>query len=359
MADRSDNVFVLVMAGGRGTRFWPRSRRQLPKQCISIDGGPTLIQRTIQRVLPAVPAERILVVTAAEMAPAIRAQLTELPPENVLVEPEGRNTAPCIGWGSVEISKRARSPDAVMVVLPADHVIEDEEEFRDLMLDCTQAARSTNALVTIGIEPTHPDTGFGYLEVGGELGSWGDRSFLRVDRFVEKPDRARAQGYVDGGRHLWNAGMFVFSVAAIRDAFRQHLPDTWAVLENLRHSPERLAELYGQLERTSLDYGIMERSQNVLTVRGAFGWSDVGSWKAVADFLPESALGRALCEAEVAVDAGDCVVHAPGKVVALVGVSELAVVDSGDALLICPLDQVQRLREVIASLESQGLVDYL
>ena len=131
------------------------------------------------------------------------------------------------------------------------------------------------------------------------------------------------------------------------------------MLENLRHSPERLAELYGQLERTSLDYGIMERSHNVLTVRGAFGWSDVGSWKAVADFLPESALGRALCEAEVAVDAGDCVVHAPGKVVALVGVSELAVVDSGDALLICPLDQVQRLREVIASLESQGLVDYL
>jgi mannose-1-phosphate guanylyltransferase len=331
----------------------------MPKQCISIDGGPTLIQRTIRRILPAIPAERILVVTAAEMAEAIRAQLTELPPENVLVEPEGRNTAPCIGWGSVEISKRARSPDAVMVVLPADHIIDDEDEFRDLMLDCTQAARATNALVTIGIEPTRPDTGFGYLQVGGEIGHWGDRSFLRVDRFVEKPDLDTAQGYVEGGRHLWNAGMFVFSVSAIRDAFRKYLPDTWAVLENLRHSPDRLEELYGLLEHTSLDYGIMERSTNVLTVRGSFGWSDVGSWKAVADFLPASKLGRALVGASVAIDSGDCVVHAPGKVVALVGVHNLAVVDSGDALLICALDQVQRLREVIASLEEQGLHDYL
>ncbi len=359
MADRSDNVYVLVIAGGRGTRFWPRSRRKNPKQCISLDGGPTLIQRTIARVLPAVPAERILVVTAPEMAPTLRDQLPELPPENILVEPEGRNTAPCIGWGTVEISRRARSPDAIMVVLPADHLIDDEVEFRDLMLDCAQAARATNSLVTIGIDPTRPDTGFGYLEIAGELGNWGDRSFLHVERFVEKPDRETAIGYVEGGRHLWNAGMFVFSVAAIRDAFRMYLPDSWAVLENLRHSPDRLQELYGQLERTSLDYGIMERSSNVLTVRGSFGWSDVGSWGAVAQFLPESTLGRALVKAEVAVDAGDCVVHAPGKAVALVGVSDLVVVDSGDALLICPLDQVERLREVITSLEEQGLDDYL
>jgi len=357
--DRSKNVYVLVIAGGRGTRFWPRSRRAMPKQCISLDGQDTLLQRTIRRVVPVIDPERVLVVTAAEMADAVVEQLPELPPGNVLVEPEGRNTAPCVGWGSVEIARRARSPDAVMVVLPADHLIEDEEEFRDLLLGCAQAAQATNSLVTIGIEPTRPETGFGYLEVGGELGRWGDRSFLRVDRFVEKPDLATARTYLASGVHLWNAGMFVFKVAAIRDAFRAHLPDSWAVLENLRHSPERLDELFPQLERTSLDYGIMERAGNVLTVRGDFGWSDVGSWNALSEHLPDSPLGHALVDAAVGIDAGGCVVHAPGKAVALVGVHGLAVVDSPDALLICPLDQVQRLREVIASLEEQGLDHYL
>ncbi|MCB9759177.1 MAG: NTP transferase domain-containing protein [Alphaproteobacteria bacterium] len=354
-----DDLFALIIAGGRGTRFWPWSRRARPKQCLSVDGGPTLIQQTLARITPLIPVERVLVVTSAEMAGPLAEQLPDLPPENLLVEPVGRNTAPAIGWGASEIARRAKGRNPVVAVLPSDHLITHEARFRAALLACAEAASQTNALVTVGIEPDRPETGFGYLEIGAEVGQWHGHPMRRVRRFVEKPDAETAARYVAGGQHLWNAGMFVFTAEAIRDAFRQHLPHTWAALERLRHSPERLNEIYPTLERTSIDYGIMERAPYVLTAPVDLGWSDLGSWAALAEHVPASPLGRARVDAAIAIGANDNLVIAPGKLVAMVGVHGLAVVDTGDALLICPLEQAQRVREVIDAMEREGLEDYL
>ena len=354
MTDRSDDVFVLIIAGGRGTRFWPWSRRGLPKQCLSVNGETTLIRATVDRVLPIIPAERVLVVTSAEMAEPLRAELGMLPPENLLVEPEGRNTAPAVGWGVLEVGHRSHGRNAVMIVLPSDHLIREEDELRDLLLDCAEAARATNALVTIGLVPTRAETGYGYLEVGGALGSFGDRPFLRVSRFVEKPDAELAAQYVAGGEHLWNAGMFVFTVEAMRDAYRQHLPRTWTALEQLRAHPERLVELYNKMDRTSIDYGVMERHSHVLTVRGELGWSDVGSWEALAEILPPVSGGVGRAALVVSHDAQQNVVYAPGQTVALLGVEGLVVVQVGDVLMVCPRERAQDVRALTVALEQLG-----
>ncbi|MCB9746404.1 MAG: mannose-1-phosphate guanylyltransferase [Alphaproteobacteria bacterium] len=352
-------LYVVIIAGGRGTRFWPWSRRSRPKQCLSIDGGASLLQRTLQRVTPLVPPEHVLVVTAADMAAQVAEQLPELPAENLLVEPMGRNTAPAVGWAASEIGHREHGRNPVMVVLPADHAVEDEAELRALLVSAAEAARQTNALITLGISPTRPETGFGYLQVGPPVARFAGREARDVRRFVEKPDLATAQRYLVEGGYLWNAGMFVFTVEAIRDAFRQHLPHTWTRLEALRHSPERLEELYGQLDRVSIDVGIMEKAGHVMTFPAALGWSDLGTWEALAEHLPEHALGRARVKHGVSVDARDNLVVAPDKVVALVGVEGLVVVDTGDALLIVPRAQVQRVREAIAALEAEGADEVL
>jgi len=319
-----------------------------------VHGELSLLQATVRRVERVVPPERIFIVTAAEMADAVREHSLDVPTENILVEPEGRNTAPCVGWGAVEIGRRSRGTDAIMAVLPADHLITDEATFAVQLGECAQAARATNALVTLGVSPTRPETGFGYLQIGGELGDWGGSAFLRVERFVEKPDHDTAVSYLQGGMHLWDAGMFVFTVEAIRDAFRAYLPKTWAHLENLRHSPETIQEVYPKLERISLDYGIMERSNHVLTVRAAFGWSDVGSWSALGEHLPLSELGNALVKEGIAINSGENVVYAPGKAVALIGVSDLVVVDTDDALLVCKKSDAQAVKDVVAELEKRG-----
>ncbi len=353
------SLYVLIIAGGRGTRFWPRSRRAQPKQCVALDGGATLIQRTVARVVPLVTAERILVVTSADMASAVREQLVDLPEGNILVEPLGMNTAPAVAWGTMEVSRRAKGMNPVMIVLPSDHLINEEEELRQTLRAASKAARATNALVTIGIEPSRPETAFGYLRCGEELGRWEDRAFARVEHFVEKPDSATARSYLEDGHYLWNAGMFVFTVDAFRDQLRQWLPNTWAQLERLRHSPGELEAIYPRLDRISIDYGIMERASHVLTVRADLGWSDVGSWNALADHLPAIEGGVGTVHASVALDARDNIVHSPDKLVALLGVEGLVIVDTGDALLICRREDAQRVRELTGRIAEQGLDDYL
>ena len=352
-------LYALIIAGGRGTRFWPKSRRKLPKQCIALGADRTLIQQTVDRIRPLVPPERILVVTSWDMAEAVISQLPELPGENILVEPVGRNTAPAVGWGCMDIARRSAGDNAVVAVLPSDHIISDEEELLSVLSSCAAAASATNALVTIGLQPTRAETGFGYLECGGTLGEFENHDFLRVQRFVEKPNAATAAEYLASGDHLWNAGMFVFTVEAARDAFRQHLPNTWALLERLRYEPGDLARLYPQMDATSIDYGIMERSRHVLTVRAELGWSDVGSWLALAEHLPRIPGGRGVADPVVSIDSSHNIVHAPGKVVALVGVEDLVVVDTGDALLVCTKEQSQRVREVIEVLEARELDELL
>jgi len=305
-----------------------------------------------------VPHEQVLVVTGADMADAIREQLPELPPENILVEPRGRNTAPCIAWATVELVRRYGG-DAVMAVLPADHLVDDEKAFQSALKAAAHAASSTNGLITLGIEPTRPETGFGYIRCGEALGEWGDRSFHHVQAFVEKPDQQTATEYLASGGYYWNAGMFVWTVDAIRDAFHAYLPNTWAAMARLEFDPSAFSELWDSFDATSIDYGILEHAKSVYVLPAGFGWSDVGSWTAIPEISEPTEGGWVESLGCVAIEAEGNVVHAPEKLVALVGVEDLVIVDTPDALLVTRREDAQRIREVISRLEDEGLTKYL
>lgn len=349
---------VLILAGGRGTRFWPLSRQDLPKQCIALTGAQTLIQATVARLSGLVGPEDILVSTGRDMEAHIRRQLPQLPPANILVEPRGRNTAPCIAWGAVEIARRWGG-DTVMAILPADHLVTDEVLFRQCLEAAAHAAAETNALVTIGIQPTRPETGYGYLWLGGELGRWCSMPFHRVRQFVEKPNREAAERYLTRGEHLWNAGMFCWTVDAIRDAFREYLPDSWAAMEELAHHPHRVEELWSRFDATSVDYGVMERSRCVLTLPARFGWSDVGAWTALPEVMERQEGGWFISKDSVALESVENIVHAPDKLVALLGVSDLIVVDTPDVLMVTTRDNAQAVRRLLDEMEHRGMERYI
>ena len=348
----SENLYALVLAGGRGARFWPLSRRSRPKQCVSLGGGPAALVSTIERLAPLIPRERILIATGREMEAAVRELLPDVPSENFIVEPWGRNTAPCIGLGAVEIGRR--SPDAVMAVFPSDHQVDDGEALRSVVAGAADAAKATNAFVTIGVEPTRPETGFGYVEIGPKMGEWGGHAFLKVSRFREKPSIDLAKEFVESGHHLWNAGMFVFTVGALKDGLRRFLPRTSEALERVTQNPDVLEDEWGNMDATSIDYGVMERSNAILTVRCDFGWRDLGTWTAAGETMPRQPGGRGVAGQIIAKDASGCVVYAPGKAVALVGIEDVVVVDTEDALLVMQGDRSASVGEIVRELEAQG-----
>jgi len=360
------DVYAVIMAGGSGTRFWPLSRRAWPKQFLALaDSEESLLQSTVRRISGLVPSERILVVTSERHSDATRKQLPELPPENVLAEPAARNTAPCVAWAAAHVS--ARSPQAVMMVLPADPHIGDEAAYRSLLSRAAEAAR-TEGIVTIGVSPTRPETGYGYIESGAELAP----GVLKVQRFVEKPDSARAQQFLKEGRFLWNSGMFFFRADVILGEYQRQLPDLHAFACGYR---ERIApgasaaggsaasyvnERYAGLTSISIDHGIMEHAHDVRVVPGSFGWYDIGSWTTAWELASKDADGNALLADASLVDAENCYVRAKaGKLVALIGVEDLVVVDTEDALLIMPRERAQDVRRVIDDLAKRDVKKYL
>jgi len=352
----SENIYALVLAGGRGSRFWPLSRNARPKQCLALDGGESLLSKTVARVGPLVDPEHVLVLTGPAMETPVREALPQLKRDAFLVEPSARNTAPCIGWGAVEVARRG-GEDAVVVVLPADHRIGDEERFRAALSAAADLAQSSGDIVTLGIRPTRPETGYGYLELGGAVAGapMGART---VQKFCEKPAIERAREWSEDGEHLWNGGIFVFRVDAMLREFERHLSGTGAALRRLQSGSVGLPEVWEDLEATSIDYGVMERSDRILTIPIDVEWSDLGDWEAVGQHLPQIEGGRGLCAAALAQDASDCVVHAPGKVVALVGVHDLVVVSTGDAILVMPRARAQDARVIPGILEDLGLKKY-
>ncbi len=347
-----DSLFALVLAGGRGSRFWPLSRRSRPKQCLSIGDDPAALVSTVRRLQPLIPVERILVATGREMEASVRELLPEVPEHNFIVEPWGRNTAPCIGLGAVEVGRRV--PDGVMAVFPSDHHVQDAATLRSVVAGAAAAAKATNAFVTIGVEPTRPETGFGYLEVGPKMGEWGGHAFLNVSRFREKPSVDLAEEFVESGNYLWNAGMFVFTVGALKDAFRKFLPRTLEALERLAQNPAALEEEWGNMDATSIDYGVMERSSAILTVRCSLGWRDLGTWSSAGETMPRNSAGRGVAGQVLSKESHGCVVYAPGKAVALIGVDDLVVVDTADALLVMKGDRSVDVGELVRDLEADG-----
>jgi mannose-1-phosphate guanylyltransferase len=354
------DTFGVIMAGGSGTRFWPLSRALRPKQLLPLGGAESsLLRETRRRISTTIPAERTLVVTSEALAEQTRKELPELPPENILAEPMGRNTAPCVGWAASVVARIA--PEAVLAILPADHFIADEPAFARVLTRAIDAAREGD-MVTVGVKPTRPETGYGYVELGEELAP----AVHRARRFVEKPDELRARQFLAAGRFLWNSGMFFFRADVVLEAVRKHLPGLGDALHKFDEAAAQGTErdavhaLYGTLPDISIDHGIMEKAARVVVVPGDFGWSDVGSWTSAWELAARDGDDNALFGDVVAVDTRRSYVRSHGeKLVAVVGLEDVVVVDTDDALLVLPRARAQDVRAVVQALKAQKRTDRL
>ena len=351
---------ILILAGGSGTRFWPLSRRRRPKQLLVLEGEHSLLQATVERIRPLVPPSHVWICTTRLLAREVRRQLPDVPPRQILLEPEGRNTAAAIGWAVRSMPEPLRR--GVVAVLPADHRVADAETFRRTLQAAASAAgdespAAADRMLTLGITPHRPETGYGYLELGPALD---EGSGLRqVQRFREKPDLATAERFVASGGYLWNAGIFVFRGTTLLRLLARHQPELAAGLEAIAADPRRLSKLYPQLPATSIDFGLMEKLDTIAALPLNCGWSDLGSWQALAEVLPADAEGNVQRGDVVAIDARDNLLMADAGTVAVVGVAGLVVVRTRDAVLVLPRERAQDVRQIIDQLRASGREDML
>lgn len=347
------SLWAVLLAGGSGTRFWPASRRALPKQFLPIAASRSLLAQTAARLRNLVPWERVLVVASHDHADLVRKHLPRLPPENILAEPVGRNTAAAVAWAAIEIERR--DPAAVQVVLPSDHVLTPADAFRRAMLAAAEEARERGAILTFGIRPTFAATGYGWIELGPRASERKGSAVHEVARFVEKPDLTRAEAYLAGGRHLWNSGMFAWRTDAILGALAEHAPDLLAAIRSAIETGT-VEAAYSRLPSVSIDVAVLEKAAGVRVVPVDFRWSDVGSWSALADVLESDAEGnrkgggvRVLAE-----EASGCIAWGrPGELTVLFGVRDLVVVRAGKATLVCPRGRAEEVRRIVARLEKE------
>ncbi len=341
-------IFAVIMAGGVGSRFWPRSKERKPKQLIRIFGENTMIQDTVKRLNGLVKNENIYVITNKIQKLRVKEQLPNIPEENIIDEPFGKNTAACIGLASVIIKKK--NPDAVTITLPSDHLIKDEQAFRDCLLGAANYAYEKKGLVTIGITPTRPETGYGYIQFDENgLG----KNIHKVLTFAEKPNFATAVRFIESGDFLWNAGIFTWRIDTILDELKKHLPehyDGMMRIEKAIGTPDfekELVQVYGQLKSISIDYGVMEKSDSVFLTKADFYWNDVGNWEAVYEVSSKNDEGNALFGDVYAFNTYDSYIFSPKKFTATIGVSNLIVIDTNDSLLICHRNNAQDVRQVV------------
>ena len=352
---------ALIMAGGRGERFWPKSRKDRPKQFLSLtDDGKTMIQLTVERILPMVDMEDIYIATNQDYRELVRQQLPDIPEENILCEPVGRNTAPCIGLGAIHMEKKYG--DAVMLVLPSDHLIKYTSMFLNTLSDACEVARQGDNLVTLGITPDAPETGYGYIKFRPDetLG----RAFA-VEKFVEKPNLETAKEYLCTEQYLWNSGMFIWKVSTILENLKEYLPRIYVGLRQIGDAlgtPEAetvLKREFPTFPSESIDYGVMEKARNIYIIPGTFGWDDVGSWLAVERIKSSNEFGNVIDGNVVTVNTRNSIVQGGSKLIALVGLSDLIVVDSEDALLICEKDSAGDIKKVLENLRISNQTAYL
>ena len=353
-------LYALILSGGAGTRLWPLSRRDKPKQFLPLTGERTLLQDTVDRVVEIIPLERIFAVAPPEHRLLIHEQLPELRTDHVVIEPYPRGNAAAIGLAMAAL--HAFDPEAVVAILPSDHVIERRGKFREVLIAATAAAE-TGRLVTLGIEPDSADPGFGYIEAGERLDLKAPLPVHAVKRFVEKPKRDAAEKMIAAGGHYWNAGMFVWRVSEILRAFDEHLPGTAKAVHSLADAVGTpryegvLAEVWEETDKTTIDYGILEKAQNVAVVPADIGWHDVGSWGRLAAIVQRA--DNWSSDGHVAIGSGDNYAWAPGKLVALVGVEGLIVVDTPDALLVASKEHAEEVKDVVDHLRREGQEELL
>jgi mannose-1-phosphate guanylyltransferase/mannose-6-phosphate isomerase len=349
---------ALILAGGSGTRFWPASRRRRPKQLLPLLGDRSLLRLTFDRLTPLVEPADVWVCTTRELGEAVRRELPELPPEHVLLEPVGRNTAPAIGWSVASMPAQKRSE--VVVSLHSDHWIDDEDSFRASLQAAVNAADRGRAVIALGVRPRWAETGYGYLEVERPIaaGAPGD-ALHRVVRFQEKPDAATAAAFLAGGRHLWNAGIFVFPGDLLLERLRRYEPAIAEAVTVAAAEPARLDSLYPTIPAIPIDTAVMERLDQLSTVVLDCGWSDLGSWEALAAALADGAASNETRGRTIAVDAKDNLLWTDDGVVAVLGVEGLAVVQSGRAVLVVPKARSQEVRRIVEELSRRGSDDLL
>lgn len=352
---------AVIMAGGIGERFWPKSRKALPKQFLCLtDSKKSMIQLTIERINKVVQFDDIFVVTSSDYLEIVHEQLPMIPLENIIGEPFGRNTAPCIGVAAQFIAKKY--DDAIMYVLPADHHIIDLSGFASTLEITARIAEITDKLVTIGITPSYPETGYGYINIGNKI----DDCVYQVSRFVEKPDIKTAEQYLESGKYLWNSGIFTWRLKTIQDCFKRYLPDMAYGLSIISDTistdfcADVIRKCYEHFEPVSIDYGILEKTNNICVVKGDFDWDDVGSWNAVGRLRGLDDKGNCNEGDVFAIDTTNCTIQAvSGKLIATIGVNDLIVVDTADALLICKKDSIGRIKEVLTDIKDKGKSEYI
>ena len=357
-------MYILILAGGVGSRMWPRSRQAVPKQFLDITGGETMIQIAVQRISPIVPPENIFIATGERYVDLAKSQLPMLPAENIIAEISGKNTAPAIALGALHIAKK--DPNATMAVLTADHLIPDEDTFR-LVLQAAADEAQTGKLVTLGITPTGAETGYGYIQRGESTGEQRGQNVYRVKQFLEKPDRATAQKFFDSGEYYWNSGMFIWQVQSFFAQLEKHMPQLKSQLDDLKaalfgddSSLEKIAEAWQAITPQSIDVGLMEKAEDVAVVPLDAGWNDVGSWAALFDELADEPTDNAVVNADhLAVDSAGLLIQGGGKLIATIGVENLIIIETDDALLVCAKDRAQDVKKIVEKLKLDNGQNYL
>jgi len=357
------NIYTLIMAGGSGTRFWPRSKAANPKQYLNIFGEESLLQSTINRFREFSSSENIYIVSKKSQANILEKQTSLLPKQNLIYEPVGKNTLPCIGLAAMFVHKT--NPNGIMVVSPADHLIRDNKLFKDTAIKASKLADQYNGIVTIGIKPSYPSTGYGYVQIEKEIGAKNAIKQFKVKQFVEKPDESTANGYINEGGYYWNSGLFVFKVSVFLDAVKKFAPDIYTGLKKIQSaigSPdfnETLESVYNSFENISVDYGIMEHANNIYLVEGNFNWNDLGSWESVYLADNKNANGNAVSGESIIIDSKNSYVYTEKGLIALIGLDNVIVVRDGDTILVCNRENAEDVKKVVNKLKAENKNQYL
>lgn len=341
---------ALIMAGGKGTRFWPLSTEEKPKQFLNLIGDETMIQMTINRIRPIIPIERIFVCTGEMYVELVKEQLPELPERNIIVEPEGRNTAPCIALSAFIINKYYEN--ATMVVLPSDHLIKDEDEFRRIVNDSNEFIKENeNAIITLGMKPSRAEIGYGYIKYGDDRANINDHQIIKVNAFVEKPNLEKAKEYLDDGRYLWNGGMFIWSTNNILEQIKKYSGITYEALKDISEIDERwlkylIKSQYSETEAISIDYAVLEKSQDIYVIPSDFGWDDVGSWEALDRYIEKDKYGNVHLGKTKSVDGRNNLIISSSHSVVVEGLSDIYVIENDGKILVGCKSNVANVKEL-------------
>ncbi|CAM3776225.1 mannose-1-phosphate guanylyltransferase [Marinicrinis lubricantis] len=357
---------AVIMAGGKGERFWPKSRTRLPKQFLNIAGQKSMIQLTVERLEKLLDISKVFIVTNDMYAELLRIQIPHLPVENIIIEPVGRDTAPCIGLASLIIEERY--PDSTMVVLPSDHIIDHKEQFANVIETAASWAKKGPYLVTLGITPTYPETGYGYIQSSGQKEEHIGLEIHRVEKFVEKPDKATAEKYLANGNFYWNSGIFVWRTSVIRQYLKELLPPVHDVLETIKSEAKRAGQITEEIIRSefkkmpsqSIDYGVMEKAKHIFVIPYDYGWDDVGNWTALERLNDTDEQGNVIKGDNIInVDTKNCIIEGNGKLIATLGIEDLIVIDTEDVTLVCTKDKAQDIKKLLKELREHKMDEYL